>query len=96
MFVTSAPSRSPPSAVSSILSRGRRVMSTSRLGRSTFSFIRSIRFVPPAMNFAAPSIGDLAHGGRHVVGPDVGKAVHRSAPPSVVRIACSIAATMFG
>jgi hypothetical protein len=30
-------------------------MSISRLGRSTFSFIRSIRFVPPAMNLAAPS-----------------------------------------
>ena len=34
---------------------GRRVMSISRLGRSTFSFIRSIRLVPPAMNLAAPS-----------------------------------------
>src|SRR5262249_49067024 len=47
--------RRPPSVVSSTLPRGSRVMSISRDGRTTFSFIRSIRFVPPAMNFAAGS-----------------------------------------
>src|SRR5438309_217835 len=51
-FVANAPSRNPPSGVSTILSRGSRVMSTRWDGRETFSFIRSSRFVPPAMNFA--------------------------------------------
>jgi hypothetical protein len=31
-------------------------MSISRLGRATFSFIKSIRFVPPAINFASLSL----------------------------------------
>src|SRR5262249_34622730 len=34
----------------SILSRGRRLMSKTRVGVSTFSFIRSISVVPPPMN----------------------------------------------
>src|SRR3981189_1780337 len=44
--------RKPPSAVSSTALSGSREMSISREGRSTSSFIRSIRLVPPAMNFA--------------------------------------------
>src|SRR5207249_2826377 len=47
--------RSPPSAVSSTDLRGSREMSISREGRSTFSFIRSMRLVPPAMNLAVGS-----------------------------------------
>jgi len=47
--------RMPPSCVSSTLLSGKRVMSMSRVGRSTSSFMRSIRLVPPAMNFACGS-----------------------------------------
>src|SRR5580698_9854166 len=47
--------RNPPSAVSSTLLSGSREMSISSEGRSTSSFIRSIRLVPPAMNFAVGS-----------------------------------------
>src|SRR6202158_5366390 len=47
--------RSPPSDVSSTDLSGSREMSISREGRSTSSFIRSIRLVPPAMNFAVGS-----------------------------------------
>src|SRR6267143_3570969 len=45
---TVAPILSPPSGSCSILSRGRRLMSTTCSGRSTFSFIRSSSVVPPA------------------------------------------------
>src|ERR1700730_3757751 len=47
--------RTPPSLVSSTVLSGSREISISRLGRSTSSFIRSTRLVPPAMNFAAGS-----------------------------------------
>src|SRR6202790_597693 len=47
--------RRPPSLVSSTVLSGSREISISRVGRSTSSFIRSIRMVPPAMNFAAGS-----------------------------------------
>src|ERR1044071_1237617 len=45
----SAPMRMPP-ATSSMPASGRALMSTRCAGRSTFAFIRSTRFVPPAMN----------------------------------------------
>src|SRR6267378_6445422 len=45
---TVAPILSPPSASGSILSSGRRLMSMTCAGRSTFSFIRSSSVVPPA------------------------------------------------
>src|SRR5215217_3577432 len=52
VFVARAPMETPPFAclMSFIF---RRVRSTSSLGRSTSSFIRSRRFVPPARNFAS-------------------------------------------
>ena len=58
--------RTPPSAVSSTLFSGSREMSISREGRSTSSFIRSIRLVPPAMNFAPGS--RLLHAGTDLLG----------------------------
>src|ERR1051325_2749486 len=45
----SAPMRRPP-ATSSMALSGRALMSTTCAGRSTFAFIRSTRFVPPARN----------------------------------------------
>ena len=60
--------RKPPSAVSSTVLSGSREMSISRVGRSTSSFIRSIRLVPPAMNFAVGIGRDLAHRVGDVVG----------------------------
>src|SRR5687767_14305741 len=50
-FVASAPMETPPPD-SLISASFRRVRSTSSLGRSTSSFIRSRMFVPPARNFA--------------------------------------------
>src|SRR6185436_4095638 len=47
--------RTPPSVVSSTLFSGSREMSINREGRSTSSFIKSIKLVPPAMNFAVGS-----------------------------------------
>jgi hypothetical protein len=47
--------RRPPSLVSATVWSGSREMSISRVGRSTSSFIRSIKLVPPAMNFALGS-----------------------------------------
>src|SRR5690606_14317462 len=43
----------PQAAVRRLLDpiKGSWLMSTSRIGRSTSSFIKSMRFVPPAMNF---------------------------------------------
>ena len=41
--------------VNAQMAEGIRLMSINRVGRSTFSFIRSMRLVPPAMNFAALS-----------------------------------------
>src|ERR1051325_8295943 len=46
---TSAPMRRPPGTSSMALS-GRALMSTTCAGRSTFAFIRSPSFVPPARN----------------------------------------------
>ena len=59
-------------------------------GRSTSSFIRSIRLVPPAMNFARRIGGDLAHRVGDVACARVLEVDH-DCP-----IACWIAATMFG
>jgi hypothetical protein len=51
VFVASAPMETPPR--SGLISfNARRVTSTSSFGRSTSSFMRSRRFVPPARNFA--------------------------------------------
>jgi hypothetical protein len=51
VFVARAPMETPPPvAVISVSSR--RLRSTNTLGRSTSSFIRSRRLVPPARNFA--------------------------------------------
>jgi hypothetical protein len=47
---TVAPIFSPPSASGSTLSSGSRLMSMTWPGRSTFSFIRSSKVVPPATN----------------------------------------------
>jgi hypothetical protein len=44
--------RSPPSGVGSILSSARPFTSIKCVGVSISSFIKSSRFVPPAMNFA--------------------------------------------
>ena len=52
MLRTSAPMRSPPSGVGSILSRPRPLTSIRCAGVSICSFIRSSRLVPPAMNLA--------------------------------------------
>ena len=82
--------RRPPSGVSSTVLSGSRVMSISRDGRSTSSFIRSIRLVPPAMNFAVGIGRDLAHRVGDVAGPRVLEIDH-DCP-----IACWIAATMLG
>src|SRR5690606_14801524 len=43
-----APMRTPPSSVLSMSPSGKALMSTTCLGRSTFSFIRSTSVVPPA------------------------------------------------
>src|SRR5918993_2631766 len=51
-FVATAPIDTPPSIVARMSARRRRVRSTSAAGRSTSSFMRSRRFVPPARNFA--------------------------------------------
>ena len=50
--------------VGSIARERQAVMSTSRRGRSTFSFMRSRRFVPPAMNLRRRLLRDFADGGR--------------------------------
>src|SRR5688500_17474978 len=51
VFVARAPMETPPA--SGLISVSfKRERSTSSLGRSTSSFIRSRRFVPPARNFA--------------------------------------------
>ena len=65
-------------------------MSISRDGRSTSSFIRSIRLVPPAMNFARRIGGDLAHRVGDVGGARILEIDHDCS------IACWIAATMLG
>ena len=81
-------------AVRGLLDRlrsGSREMSISRDGRSTSSFIRSIRLVPPAMNFAVGIGRDLPHG----VG-DVGGARVLEIDHDCPRSACWIAATMLG
>jgi hypothetical protein len=65
---TSAPILKPPSGVGSILSSARSFTSMRCGGVSICSFIRSSRFVPPAMNLAplmraaaeAASAGDPA------------------------------------
>jgi hypothetical protein len=52
----SAPMRTPLapfSVAASIAASGSALTSTTCAGRSTVHFIRSTRFVPPAMNFAA-------------------------------------------
>ena len=67
-------------------------MSISRVGRSTFSFIRSSRLVPPAMNFAPGSAADQAHGVRDVGGAGILEMDHDR--PHRHRLL--IAATMFG
>src|ERR687898_1532302 len=51
VLVASAPMETPPPARLISVSFSR-VRSTSSVGRSTSSFIRSSRFVPPARNFA--------------------------------------------
>ena len=73
-----------------MLLSGSREMSISRAGRSTSSFIRSIRLVPPAMNLAARIGGNLAHRVGDVGGAGILEIDH-DCP-----IACWIAATMFG
>src|ERR1700733_7372270 len=55
--------RRPPFGSRSILSSGRPLMSTTTCGRSTFTFIMSTRFVPPARKrIVAPpcAVGDFA------------------------------------
>ena len=59
----------PPPAVSSTVCSGSREMSISRDGRSTSSFIKSIRLVPPAMNFAAGIGGEHPYRIGDVVAP---------------------------
>ena len=65
-------------------------MSISFAGRSTSIFIRSIRLVPPATNFAPGLRGHLAHRVGDVGGARILKADHDRP------IACWIAATMLG
>src|SRR5690349_18711605 len=50
---TVAPIFNPPSGRVSILSNGRRLMSSTRAGVSTLSFIKSIKVVPPATNLTS-------------------------------------------
>ena len=83
--------RTPPSAVASTEFSGRREMSISRDGRSISSFIKSIRLVPPAMNFASGSDGDLTN----CVG-DVGGAQRYWEIDHDSSITSWIAATMLG
>jgi hypothetical protein len=52
---TVAPMHAEPSSRWAIVSRSRPVMSISRSGRCTPSFIRSTRFVPPARNIVPGS-----------------------------------------
>ena len=82
--------RTPPSVVSSTLFSGSREMSINREGRSTSSFIKSIKLVPPAMNFAVGSPAICRTASATSLGPCVLEIDHD------LSIACSIAATMFG
>src|SRR5438105_5442408 len=59
---TIAPMRTPPLS-GSILLRGRALMSTMCAGCSTSHFMRSTRFVPPAMNFAPSREPDFTAAG---------------------------------
>ena len=59
----------PPPRVSSTVFSGSREMSISREGRSTSSFIKSIRLVPPAMNFADGSAAIMPYSVGDVVAP---------------------------
>src|SRR5918999_2078496 len=52
VFLARAPIVTPPPGAALISASFRRVRSTSSLGRSTSSFIKSRMFVPPARNFA--------------------------------------------
>ena len=90
---SSAPARRCASrrpTVSSMFFSGNREMSISRAGRSTSYFIRSIRLVPPAMNFAAGSAAIWLH---RVGDVACARVLERDHDRS---IACWIAATMFG
>jgi len=80
-FVTSAPSRSPPSGVSSMRLKSSRVISTSRPGRATFSFIRrSDRSTRDKLGRAVS--GHFADRACNVTGPRVRKTVHAALPLS--------------
>ena len=60
-------------------------MSISCEGRATFSLIRSIRLVPPAMNFAAGSAAIWRHGVGDVARARIAEIVHRPASPDCLR-----------
>ena len=89
----------PQPAVLGLLDRVERqsVMSMRCDGRATFSFIRSMRLVPPAMNRGRVR-RDLAHGVGDVARARIGEIVHRRLRllRALPNITSSIAATMFG
>ena len=96
MFVTSAPSRSPPSADGLDVRQGQ-ARDVDQPARPLDVLLHQVDQVRAAGDELGRAVrGDLAHGGRHVAGPGVGKGVHRPAPLSPACITCSMAATMFG
>ena len=71
-------------------------MSISLAGRATFSFIRSMRLVPPAMNFAAGFCAIWLDGVTHVARFDIVEVDHGVDPGGAPCMTSSMAATMFG
>ena len=88
--------RKPPALVSSISASGRPVMSMSRRGLATFSFIRSMRLVPPAMNLAFGSRAIWLDRVAHVARLDVIEGDHGADSGGAPCMTSSMAATMFG
>ena len=86
---TSAPMRSPPSGVGSILSSARPFTSIRCVGVSISSFIRSSRLVPPAMNLAPGMRAAAAAASAGECGALVGEGLHACLPATSV-----IASTM--
>ena len=76
-------------------------MSISRDGRATFSFMRSIRLVPPAMNFAAGSAAIWRTASATSLAREYSKLFialrpFRALSAALPNITSSMAATMFG
>ena len=83
-----APIFNPPSPVTSTCVNGKGLISTSAVGRSTFSFIRSMSVVPPATNFV-PALHSLTRC-RLAYGLDLRVAKRFHGSPLTIRRICGV------